>query len=374
MEAIAVFPRKKEVGIIDVEEPLIQHPKQVKIKILETGICGTDREIARFEYGIPPPDDGHLIIGHESLGQVVEVGNEVSRLAEGDLVVCTVRRGCKENCLSCRNQESDMCFTGSFVERGIKEAHGYMTSYVVEEEEYVAKLPNELRDIGVLLEPLTVSEKAIKEILQIQSRLHWECELPGPAQSYPCRVALVLGAGPIGFLASFLLSIYGFQTYVLSRERKGGLADSILKSAGIGYFSSQEDSLQSIGDELGNIDVILEATGSSQLSFDMMPLLGTNGVFVLTGVPGHKSIISLDADVLMRNIVLKNQVILGTVNANLSAFKSGVEHLSEFTRRFPEAITRVITTRVPFSQYKEPLKSKQPGEIKTVLRFAEPVD
>lgn len=370
MKAIAVFPTKKEVGIIDVEEPFIQHPKQVKIKILETGICGTDREIARFDYGTPPPGQDHLIIGHESLGQVVEVGKQVSKLAEGDLVVCTVRRGCKDDCISCRNGESDMCFTGNFVERGIKEAHGYMTSYVVEDESYLAKLPNELKGIGVLLEPLTVSEKAVKEIFHIQNRLHWECEIPAPAQSYPCRVALVLGAGPIGFLASFLFRVYGFQTYVLSRGRKGGAADGILKSAGIGYFSSQEDSLQFVGEQLGNIDVILEATGSSQLSFDLMPLLGTNGVFVLTGVPGAKRIISLDADTLMRNIVLKNQVILGTVNANLTAFESGVKHLAEFASRFPDAISKVITTRVPFSQYKEHLQSKQPGEIKTVLSFA----
>src|SRR3990172_5263884 len=155
MKAVAVFPEKRETRIIEVEEPQIWHPQEVKVQILEVGICGTDREIARFEYGTPPPGDEYLILGHESLGRVVATGEKVTKVRKGDLAVLTVRRSCKDNCISCVNNQSDMCYTGNFVERGIKEAHGFMAPYVVEDERYIARLPSELRDVGVLLEPLT---------------------------------------------------------------------------------------------------------------------------------------------------------------------------------------------------------------------------
>src|SRR6267142_633533 len=158
MKAIAVFPKTKEVKLIDHPEPRITRPTDVKIKMLNVGVCGTDREIWSGQYGDPPPSSDYLITGHESFGQVIEAGPGVKTVKVGDYVVPTVRRGCPENCISCTNMEPDFCYTGHFTERGIKQAHGFMTEFVVDDEKYMNVIPPELTDVAVLLEPLTITE------------------------------------------------------------------------------------------------------------------------------------------------------------------------------------------------------------------------
>src|SRR5258706_7882413 len=202
MKAIAVFPKTKEVKLVEHLEPQITTPTQVKLKMLNVGVCGTDREIWSLEYGTPPQGFDYLITGHESMGTVIEVGSSVQDLQVGDIVVPTVRRGCPENCISCANMQPDFCFTGHFTERGINRAHGFMTEYVVDEAKYMNKIPSELKDYAVLLEPLTITEKDIIQVYTIQSRLHWECRIEKGAGDKVCRNALVLGAGPVGFLAA----------------------------------------------------------------------------------------------------------------------------------------------------------------------------
>jgi glucose 1-dehydrogenase len=173
MKAIAVFPDKKQVKLIEHPEPNIATPTQVKVRMADVGICGTDKEIVAFEYGTPPAGSEYLIIGHESLGEIVEVGPEVTNVRVGDLAVLTVRRPCHHpECLACRSGRQDFCFTGDFTERGIKQQHGYMTEFVVEEAKYVCQAPKALRDIGVLVEPLTIAEKGIAQLWQIQQRRH----------------------------------------------------------------------------------------------------------------------------------------------------------------------------------------------------------
>lgn len=162
MKAVAVFPASREVKIVEHEAPRLSQPDQVTLRVLEIGICGTDREICSFEYGTPPQGDDYLVIGHESLAEVVEVGSAVNRLQVGDLIVPTVRRPCVHlECLACRSGHHDYCYTGDFSERGIKEAHGYMTEYVVDHERYMNLVPPDLREVAVLTEPLTIAEKAL---------------------------------------------------------------------------------------------------------------------------------------------------------------------------------------------------------------------
>ena len=174
MKAIAVFPARKEIRLINHDIPKITKPTEVKVRILEVGVCGTDRDICAFQYGTPPVDSEYLIIGHESLGEVVEVGPEVSRIVVGDLVVLTVRRPCPhENCFACRNGRQDFCFTGDFAERGIKGVHGFMTEFVVDDEKYLNRVPRALRDIAIMTEPLTIAEKALTQVWQVQQRLPW---------------------------------------------------------------------------------------------------------------------------------------------------------------------------------------------------------
>ena len=175
MKAVAVFPGPQEVKVVEQELPRLAQPDQVMLRMLDIGICGTDKEICSFEYGTPPPGDDYLVIGHESLAEVVEVGTAVERLAPGDLVVPSVRRPCPHpGCLACRSGHQDYCYTGDFSERGIKEAHGYMTEYVVDHERYMNVVPPQLRDIAVLAEPLTIAEKALAQIFwMMQQRPPW---------------------------------------------------------------------------------------------------------------------------------------------------------------------------------------------------------
>ena len=201
MKALAVFPSSREVRLIDTPEPVIAGPTDVKLRILEAGICGTDREITSFQYGTPPANSPHLVIGHEALGEVTDVGSGVTGLAPGDLAVLMVRRPCPHDCCApCRRGRPDFCITGDFTERGIKGAHGYMTEFVVDDQRYVVKVPKELREVAVLLEPLTVAEKAAEQVRALAARL------PGELKNDPSNIrAVVLGAGPIGLLGAMKL-------------------------------------------------------------------------------------------------------------------------------------------------------------------------
>lgn len=165
MKNIAVAPRERNVRLIDREEPKLTSPNDAKLRILEVGVCGTDREICSFHYGTPPPGFDYLVIGHESLGEVVEIGPAVAGLKPGDLVVTMVRRPCPhQECVSCTSGRADFCYTGDFTERGIKQAHGFMAEFVVDDERNMNPVPKALRDTAVLVEPLTIAEKALTQI------------------------------------------------------------------------------------------------------------------------------------------------------------------------------------------------------------------
>ena len=208
----------------------------MKLRVLEVGICGTDKEICAFEYGTPPEGSEYLVIGHESLGEVVEVGAAVKRVKPGDLVVPMVRRPCPhQECLACREGRQDFCYTGDFTERGIKQQHGFMTEYVVDDERYMNVVPRELRDVAVLVEPLTIAEKGLTQLWQVQQRLPWACPVePGKPAAY-CHRAVVLGAGPVGLLGAMVLANNGFQTFVYSQETKPSAKSHVVESIGATY-------------------------------------------------------------------------------------------------------------------------------------------
>src|SRR5882724_5289608 len=367
MRAIAVTPGKKEVSIINRLEPEISSPFDVKLRMLEAGVCGTDKEICAFEYGTPPVGSEQLVIGHESLGEVVEAGPEVTRVNVGDLVVPMVRRPCPhETCAACRSDRQDFCFTGDFRERGIKEAHGFMAQFVVDHEKYMNPVPKELRNLAVLVEPLTIAEKALTQVWQVQQRLPWSCPVtPGKAAAYRHR-AVVLGAGPVGLLGAMALVNYDFDTYVYSRESAPNPKSQLLESIGAHYISSEKISPEMLPQQIGNIDLVYEATGASSLSFEMIKYLGTNGIFVFTGVPGRKGPIEVDTDLMMRNLVLKNQVVFGTVNAGRDAFEASIRDVGIFSQRWPEAVKSVISGRFPMDVHRDLLIGKSSG-IKNVI-------
>jgi glucose 1-dehydrogenase len=301
MKAVAVFPATKQVKVIDHPEPSLASPADVKLRMIDVGICGTDKEIVTFQYGTPPNGSDYLIIGHESLGEVVEIGSEVKSLKKGDLVVTMVRRPCNHpECVACRAGRQDFCYTGDFTERGIKGRHGFMTEYVVDDEKFMNQVPMDLRDVAVLVEPLTIAQKAIEQLWQVQARLPWACPIePGkPAQF--CHKALVLGAGPVGLLGAMALAVRGFQTFVYSKTALPNARADLCSSIGVKYISSDQTSVDEMAKIIGGIDVVYEAVGASSLAFDVMRVLGTNGVFIFTGFPGRKGPIEVDTDRLMR--------------------------------------------------------------------------
>jgi threonine dehydrogenase-like Zn-dependent dehydrogenase len=346
MKAIAVFPRTRELRLVDHPEPALDGPLETKIRMLEVGLCGTDKEIGRFEYGEPPPNSEYLILGHESLGEVVEVGPAASRVRPGDLVCVMVRRPCaRRECAACRAGRQDFCYSGEFTERGIRGRHGFLSEFITEDEEYLAIIPRELRDVGVLVEPLTIAEKAFTQVFDIQERLPWISPAAGSEPPLTGRNGLVLGAGPVGLLGAMKMAAAGCSTTVYSREPAAGMKAALTQSLGARYVSSAETSVETLAHSTGNLDIVYEATGASKLSFDVLRVLGTNAIFIFTGVPGRKHHIEIDASLLMRNIVLKNQNILGTVNAGRDAFEAAVRDLAVFRMRFPDALSKMITRR-----------------------------
>jgi len=363
MKAVGVFPKKRAVDLITHAPPQIHGPKQVKICTIEVGVCGTDREICSFAYGTPPKGSDYLVLGHEALGEVIEVGPETRRFKVGDLVVPSVRRPCDHaTCAPCRVDRQDFCSTGDFTERGIKMTHGYMTEFFVEEEKFLTPVPQELRDVAVLVEPLTVAEKALEQVWKVQDRLPW-------GNNGRDKTAVVLGAGPVGILGAMALLVRGFRTLVYSRSPAPNPKSELVNSLGAKYVSSQAVPLEKFALESGPIDVVYEAVGVASVSFELLKLLGLNGVFVFTGIPPQKPAIPIEADSLMRDIVLKNQVLVGTVNADAGAFAAAIHDLGVFKQRWPDALRAVISERFPMDAYRELLVGKNTG-IKNVISIA----
>jgi glucose 1-dehydrogenase len=367
MKAVAVFPDQKQVKVIDHPAPSIAAPTEVKLRMIDIGVCGTDKEIVTFQYGTPPDGSPYLVIGHESLGEVIETGSSVKTLKKGDLVVTMVRRPCDDpKCMACRAGRQDFCYTGGFTERGIKGRHGFMTEFVVDDEKYMNPVPASLRDIAVLVEPLTIAEKALEQLWQIQSRLPWACPVePGKPQQF-CHTAVVLGAGPVGLLGAMALSLQGFKTYVYSKNPIPSVQSDLCKTIGATYISAADANVDQMAGIIGNIDVVYEAVGASSLAFDVMRVIGTNAVFIFTGVPGRKGPIAVDTDLIMRDLVLKNQIVYGTVNAGKQAFEEAIRDLGEFRKRWPDAVSKLITGRFPIEQAINLLSGKAEG-IKNVV-------
>src|SRR5690242_14198125 len=370
MRAVGVVPGRREVRLIEHEAPKVSAASQVKIRSLEVGVCGTDREICTFVYGAPPDGFDYLVLGHESLGEVVEVGAGVSHLKPGDLVVPSVRRPCgHESCLPCREDKQDFCFTGDFTERGIKMTHGFMTEYYVEEEKFLTYVPAELRDVAVLVEPLTVAEKGLAQVRKVQERLPWVAPGTPPNRIGGGKTAVVLGAGPVGILGAMVLLINGFKTFVYSRSKAPNPKAELVESIGAKYISSETETVDQLAERVGSIDLVYEAVGKARISYDVLRILGLNGIYVFTGIPAPKPAIDVEADLIMRNLVLKNQAVVGTVNADREAFEGAIRDLGIFLKQWPTAVRSLITGRYKIEQYRDLLLGRATG-IKNVIALA----
>jgi glucose 1-dehydrogenase len=366
MKAIANITGTATLHLVDRPEPILSADNQVKVKILRVGICGTDREEAAGGRSKPPEGQTELVIGHEMLGQVVAVGKTVTRVAVGDLAVFTVRRGCGK-CLPCLMNRSDMCLTGEYAERGIWGLDGYQTEFALDQEQYVVRVPPELEPVGVLCEPLSVAEKAIDEAVRLQV-----ARLPDAAATLDWlygRPCLVAGLGPIGLLAAMVLRLRGAQVYGLDVVDADTARPQWLEHIGGKYIDGRQVPADQVDDHFGRIDLLFEATGVAALEFNLMDALATDGVYVLTGIPGGERPVELPGAELIRGLVLQNQVMVGSVNAARDHYQMAVDDLAQARLRWGDAIAQLITNRHPYTDFDAALHQHTADEIKAVIEW-----
>jgi len=366
MKAIALVPGTKTVRLVERPEPQIDGSDGIKLKILRVGICGTDREETSGGRARAPEGKNELVIGHEMVGQVVDVGKEVTRVKPGDLAVFTVRRGCGK-CTPCAMNRSDMCTTGGFTERGIWGQDGYETEFVVDVEQYIVVLQPELSAIGVLTEPTSVVEKAIDESVRLQfARLP---DAPSTPDWLHGRRCLVAGLGPIGLLGAMALRLRGAEVYGLDIVDANSARPQWLEFIGGHYVDGRKVPVNNVAQTVGSMDLILEAAGIAALDFNLLDALAINGVYVLTGIPGGDRPLQVPGAALMRQLVLKNQTILGSVNAGRDYFQMAADDLARANVRWKGHVDKLITHRYPFDKFAKAFAEHPQDEIKAVIEW-----
>jgi threonine dehydrogenase-like Zn-dependent dehydrogenase len=335
MKAIAVYPGKpNSVHLADLPKPSVHdvpNGRGVLVKVLRVGVDGTDREINAAEYGAAPDGDDFLVIGHESFGQVEAVGANVTELRPGDYVVATVRR--PGSSLYDHIGTYDMTTDDTYYERGINLRHGYLTEYYVDDVEYIVKVPQGLRDVGVLLEPVTVVEKGIAQAYEIQRRL----------RVWRPRRAAVMGAGTIGLLATLVLRLRGLEVTTFGLSRPPYFNADLIAAVGGRYVSTADIPILEGAQRFGPFDLIFEATGYSPVVFESLQVLGKNGVLVLSSVTGGDRKVEVPADKINLDFVLGNKVMVGTVNANREYFEMGARDMAQAEAEYPGWLGRLLT-------------------------------
>jgi threonine dehydrogenase-like Zn-dependent dehydrogenase len=350
MRALTVEVGKSDsLRVSDVPEP-DPGPDELLVRGLAVGVCGTDKEIAGGDYGWAPPGHDKLVLGHESLGRV-EKAPKNSGFEVGDLVVGVVRRPDPVPCGACAHGEFDMCRNGRYTERGIKERDGYGSQQWCVEKDYAVRLDPHLGDVGMLMEPTTVVAKAWEQVQRIGARAWFE----------PKR-ALVTGAGPIGLLAALIAVQQGLDTHVLDRVTDGSKPD-LVASLGATYHHGDID------DAAGKLqpDVVIEATGAGALVFGAIANTAKYGIVCLTGVSPAGRTLQIDAGEINREVVLENDAVVGSVNANLRHYHQAADVLAKAD---PSWLSGLITRRVPLRQATEAFTAHD-DDVKVVIDLDE---
>jgi len=338
MKAVAVTPGvKNSAHLVEMPKPSIDeiaNGRGVLVKVLRVGVDGTDKEINNAEYGAAPEGFDFLVTGHEGFGVVEEVGPNVREFKAGDYVVATVRR--PGHSIYDLIGTNDMTTDDTYYERGINLLHGYLAEFYVDDAEFIVKIPRGLKEVGVLLEPMTVVQKGITQAYEIQRRLRvWK----------PKRAA-VLGAGTIGLLAMLTLRLRGIDVVTFGKTPKPYLNSDLVEDLGAIYITTDEISVADYAKQNGAFDLIFEATGYSPIVFDAMQALAKNGVLVLSSVTGGDRKVEVPADKLNLEFVLGNKVMVGTVNANREYFESGVQDMAAAVLEHGDWLSRLLTHQV----------------------------
>lgn len=337
MKAVGLDYTSRRLCVRDLPQPEPRED-QVLLEVVEVGVCGTDRELAHFHLGYPPEGEDFLTLGHEALARVVAVGAAVRDLQRGDWVAPTVRRSCRPACVSCARGRRDLCVSGNWNDRGVTGEHGYFARYAVDLPEDLVVIPPALVDRAVLMEPLSVVEKAMATALRFHES--------------GARTALVLGAGPIGILSAMVLQQRGLDVTIASLEDEAAPRVKLIRRAGLGYRQGLEG--------LGLADIVVEATGSPRAAAAGLHFLAPLGVYALIG--GSNA----TGDFPFREMVLKNQLVFGSVNASPEAFQAGLKDLAAFDG----TVVAGLLHRLAFDDFESSIVAP-PGEaVKLVHRIS----
>ncbi len=365
MRAVAVVPgRPGSVHVADLPKPSVAdvpHGRGVLVQVLRVGVDGTDKEITAAEYGQAPPGYDFLVIGHECVGRVLETGPSVAGLVPGDYVVPTVRRpgGSFYDAIG----QYDMTLDDTYFERGINLLHGYLTELFVDDPEYLVRVPRGMKDVAVLLEPMSIVEKGILQAYEAQRRF----------KIWRPRKAAVLGAGTVGLLAALSLKMRGLEVTSLGRQRGPSTNLALLDQLGVRYVSTQDCGIREAASRYGPFDLLFEATGSSAVAFEAMESVGKNGVLVLASVTGGTGHQTIPADKINLDFVLGNKLVVGTVNANREYFEAGVYDFARAELEYPGWLSRMLTHPVDgLGRYEDMMRmlTTEKQAIKVYMRVA----
>ena len=348
MRALTVEPGRPNSIQLEEVAPPPESDGDVLVRALALGVCGTDREIISGAYGWAPAGSERLIIGHELLGRI-ETAPSGSGFAPGDLVVGIVRRPDPVPCPACGAGEWDMCRNGQYTERGIKQRNGYGSEQFRVEHDFLVKLDPALDKLGVLMEPTSIVAKAWEHVERIGER----------SPFWHPRVVLVTGAGPVGLLAALLAQQRGYEVHVLDRHADGP-KPALVRDLGATYHLNEMGTLEP--------DIVIECTGAASVVLEVLRCNAPEGIVCLTGVSsgGHK----LDFDIggLNRTMVLENDLVFGSVNANRRHYAAAAEALAKADKAW---LARVITRRVPLDRWKEAFAPPGQDDVKVVLDFSQ---
>ena len=346
MRALTVIPRKADsAALADVPEPAAADG-DILVRACVVGVCGTDREIVAGKHGEPAPGEARLILGHEAVGRVMSAPHD-SDLREGDWVVGIVRHPDPVPCDSCAVGEWDMCRNGRYTEHGIKGRHGFAAERYRLQPDFALAIPPALGALGVLVEPTSIVAKAWEQIERIGQRARFQP-----------RRALVTGAGPIGLLAALLAAQRGLEVHVLDRANDGP-KPALVRDLGAEYHVGKVEDL------CPEADIVVECTGAADLIFGAIYSARPNGIICLAGVSSGGAIAAVDVGAVNRELVMENNVVFGSVNANRRHYEQAVDALAKADRGWLE---RLVTRRMRLDDWRDAL-AKRPADVKTVIDF-----
>ncbi len=375
MLAAGLVKGEAGVQLIDLPVPKIRLPDEVLIRVKEVGLDGTDFNMVQHNIQDLPPDQDQIAMGHEVVGVVEAIGTEVKTVKPGDTVTVTVRRGCGE-CHPCLHNMSDMCLTGRYKERGLHKLNGFLTRFVVDQEQYVIKVPPETARHAVFVEPVSIVEKGVEQIRIIQSRLPWTCPHPQHAFLNPewgeCKTALVVGAGPLGLMAVAVLRLARVAIFASDIVPEDSPKVGLLRSMQATYVNAGKRVPREVVElccAAGNLDIIFEASGAAATAVALIPHMSRGSIYVMTGIPREQTVIEFDAARLVRQFVRYNQVIVGSVNSNRSHFEAALNDIKAIDSRFEGLLDRMITARYKLEDIQQAFAARHPGHIKTVIEI-----